>query len=542
MSILNKPLSSSDTNLSLGGSRRLIAAVSLCVGLGISLAQAQEVNEQGWTVLEPSEDSRFVFVSSSTGNDSNSGFSPSRAVKSFDRAMDLMRDNSADWMLLKRGDVWDKQIGTWNLSGRAPDERVVISSYGEGVERPRIEISSGSVITGGVSGDVNNVAIIGIHMVANRPNEESVRGIRWLSTGENLLIEDCKIEGFKDNVTCEALNGTFENFAMRRSVVVDAWSTDGHSQGLFVVRTNGVVLEENVFDHNGWKVDVVDSLPTMFNQNIYIQKGVHGTEFHGNLSSRASAAGIQMRSGGNASENMLYANPLGMRFGYRTLDWPSEYASGSIVDNVVLGGALSDDEMTGSGVGFWIERINGAHVAGNVVSDYVEGSVTWAYQVSGYASNADFIGNVAHNWVSSGGWGQAVKSSARIEGPVAFHDNQWSMDGTNRIMEIWYPEGMEFKNNSIAGFEESADVFSVESSVINYNEWEDRDFVMGDSFSEASFPAAGRNLDSYAQHLGYSDAQAFIEAAREMNRAQWDQRLTGRAAAEWVRAGYIVQD
>src|SRR5690606_7843356 len=106
-----------------------------------------------------------------------------------------------------------------------------------------IVISTGSGITGKSGVDVSNVAITGVKIIGNRPDQGSATGILWLSTGANFLVEDCYIDGFKDNVVCQPVNGGFRDFAIRRSVIVDAWSTDGHSQGLYVSGTTGVRIE-----------------------------------------------------------------------------------------------------------------------------------------------------------------------------------------------------------------------------------------------------------------------------------------------------------
>lgn len=550
MSTLNKSFSTSktDTRTQLRSGHSLmkarfglVAALSTCAGLGVSLAQGQAINEQGWTVLEPSEDTRFVFVSSSSGNDSNSGYSPNKAVKTFERAKELVRGDSADWMLLKRGDVWHEGIGVWNISGRSAEERLVITSYGDEAERPKIVVSSGNVITGGVIADVNHVAIVGLHMAGDRPEQATARGIRWLSEGENLLIEDCYLEGFKDNVTCEALNGEFLNFALRRSVIVDSWSTDGHSQGLFVIRTTGVVIEENVFDHNGWNEQIAGADPSQFNQNIYVQKGVTGVEFLGNITARASGAGVQLRSGGNAIDNLMYANPLGMRFGYRTVDWPTEQATGEIIGNVVLGGEMS--EVDGAGIGIWIEKTADAQVRENVIAHFVEGTITRAFTLNAFARNLTLADNVVYNWTDSNGTGLAIKSSVRDGSLIHFVNNKWTMPGSERVISIVDIEGMDFASNTVFGFDSNDDVFHIEGSVMNHGEWNDQSYVGHDDLELPIFPdSRGRDLDMYAQHLGFADADAFLAAARNQSRTQWDTELTGRAAAEWISAGYIVQD
>ncbi len=76
----------------------------------------------GWTVVDPSADSRIIYVSSSTGNDANDGLSARTAKRSIDAGMALVRDGSPDHLLLKRGDVFtDQSFANWYQSGRSAD-------------------------------------------------------------------------------------------------------------------------------------------------------------------------------------------------------------------------------------------------------------------------------------------------------------------------------------------------------------------------------------------------------------------------------------
>ena len=81
------------------------------------------VNDDGWTVVKPSSDSRVIYVSSSTGNDNNDGLSADSAVKTLKKAISLVRDGMPDQILLKRGDVWYESFGKWTKSGRSATGR-----------------------------------------------------------------------------------------------------------------------------------------------------------------------------------------------------------------------------------------------------------------------------------------------------------------------------------------------------------------------------------------------------------------------------------
>jgi hypothetical protein len=51
--------------------------------------------ENGWTVLEPANDTKIYYVSDSDGNDSNDGLSPNRALKTY-AAFAKTSENTAD--------------------------------------------------------------------------------------------------------------------------------------------------------------------------------------------------------------------------------------------------------------------------------------------------------------------------------------------------------------------------------------------------------------------------------------------------------------
>ena len=93
----------------------------------------------GWTVVDPSADTRTVYVSSSEGDNSNTGLTPDDPVQTLRKGKSLIRNHSSDWLLLKRGDVWHESFGQWTKSGRSADQPIVIGAYGSGTERPWIQ-------------------------------------------------------------------------------------------------------------------------------------------------------------------------------------------------------------------------------------------------------------------------------------------------------------------------------------------------------------------------------------------------------------------
>jgi hypothetical protein len=90
----------------------------------------------GWTMLAPSIDTMHVFVSSSAGSDQNSGLSEESPKATIQAAVSLLRQESPDWLHLKRGDRFAGGLGDWFLSGRSPTEPMVVTTFGASAERP----------------------------------------------------------------------------------------------------------------------------------------------------------------------------------------------------------------------------------------------------------------------------------------------------------------------------------------------------------------------------------------------------------------------
>src|SRR5437660_1311216 len=93
---------------------------------------AASLGSDGWTHFSPSSDTRIVYVSSSSGNDSSSGLSSNSPLKTLAKARSLIRDGKPDWLLLKSGDTFSGGIGPWKTSGRSATEMQLIGNYGSG--------------------------------------------------------------------------------------------------------------------------------------------------------------------------------------------------------------------------------------------------------------------------------------------------------------------------------------------------------------------------------------------------------------------------
>jgi len=297
------------------------------------------LDAEGWSQTIPCSDSRIIYVSSSSGSDSNDGLSSTNPKRSLGGGMAVLRDGMSDWLLLKRGDIWTESLYI-GKNGRDSRERLVIGYYGENSNRPRINEKTVTV-------DADYVAIVGLHL-EGPANQDAVEGVYFklyledaTRSPHHILIEDMRIEGRKIGINSSAGRGRNSNvgpnsvgandIVIRRNVIAD--SVD---EGLYTRDNRNVLLEQNVFDNNGHKA----GLNERPGHNIY--KSINTTNFvaRENIFSRAGELGLKWRAaslGGGAYNNLFVRNRNGMAIHVDTED-PNTFMNENleVVDNVFL--------------------------------------------------------------------------------------------------------------------------------------------------------------------------------------------------------------
>src|SRR5205085_1811867 len=143
-------------------------------------------------------------------------------------------------------------------------------------------------------------------------------------------------------------SGKLSDVRLRRNVVVDAYSdASNHSQGLFADGVNGLLLEGNVFDHNGWSERVANAPATIFNHNLYLTVRTTGVVATGNVFANAGDSGVPWQAGGFAAIGLSVgdgANDADLAAGVRDLR-----IEGNVVRRWAKGITMSGDMSGGAG-------------------------------------------------------------------------------------------------------------------------------------------------------------------------------------------------
>ncbi len=380
-----------------------------------------------------------------------------------------------------------------------------------------------------------------------------------IGPANNVLIEDCQVEYFRDNVAITAWNGNPSNIQFRNNVVNNSWSTPalstgGKSQGLYVSGTNGITIEGNVFDHNGWNEQIPGANATIYGHNVYMWASNSNVVFKNNISANAGSHGLQARSGGDIENNLFLNDPIGLMFGKGSTDMPGG-VSGSIRGNVFLG----DRDINGMKRGWAIEVGNlkpggGTVISNNIIADdkqmgfaAIRLMSTWdADNPQDAAGLNDLIieNNVVHNWY------QAMDLSPDFidggTGPSAFHNvtvenNDFETTGQTRIIShnsTLYPSQETWSGNNYYNPQSQNGWFTIGHSTMSYDMWHAQVDTSGTA-EVKDYTDANRTVAGYSASLGQgaSDA-AFVANADQMSADHFNPAYGAAAAIAWIKAGF----
>ena len=243
------------------------------------------------------------------------------------RGWHYFENNSGDEALLKAGDTFVNQSIVLSVNGKSPTDPIVIGTYGSG-PAPVVETAatqSGITPANGNSG--NNIVVEGIDFYSYQrdPNNPAYAGPNNDATGANFV-------GQSGSVSLSFVGDTFDYYStniavmpgpdgvtaypgssvtLYRDIVENSWSTDAHSQGVFIGYVANPVIEQTILDHNGWNAAIPGAGATIFNHNVYLDDTDGPVVFTGNISANSSTDGVMSRSGGTITDNLFVNDAMG---------------------------------------------------------------------------------------------------------------------------------------------------------------------------------------------------------------------------------------
>jgi hypothetical protein len=535
--------------------------IVLCLLIkGVLYAQPPIVD--GWTVFTPSADSRIIYVSATSGNDATAQtyqpnapaiggniFQPTGAIQpyaSLAAAKTQLRSGYPDYLLLKSGDTWTNQtFGTMEISGRNLNELMLIGSYGTGA-RPRILTADATGIQL-TSPDCSHIAIVDLYLTPNTlgPGDEPA-GIVTFSPFEQIIIENCYITAFPTAITAHGNTGIRRDLTIRRSMITySAPYGNLASQPVFLDNINGILVEECLFDHNGWNT-AIGSLPSAFKHNTYFQVDNSNVVFRKNIVARASAMGIGMRCGGTVQDNLVLENVNNLQFGTAetTINWPSESVSGSIIGNVIIGARNTSFDP---GRAIFIAKASDVLVQHNIIKDYTPAAMSDAIIASDGYANLNIRQNIIYNWCPNIPFGPGTFFETNNGIFLAGGGTGTNIITQNHIQQF-NPGGGCIRSTTWADKQFSQNRYinptpnnSFQSGNINYTNWLTQSGETGSTYGAQTYTDPNRDISTYLTTLGASGGlDEFLTAASNLTKQDWNTNFTALPVIEYIRAGFDV--
>jgi hypothetical protein len=285
----------------------------------------------------------------------------------------------------------------------------------------------------------------------------------------------------------------------------------------------------------------------MFCHNLYLANGNTGVVVRGNIIANASSHGMQLRSGGTATNNLFVQNAIALSVGGGTEPEPSGVTA-LVLGNVILDGK-DIDAANPRGWGVWFGNIAQGEASGNVVAHNVLGRHAYGLTLAGDEQGAHGIhdlrisGNVFYDW----GGGILVEGDASQLSGIVVEGNDLQEPRLDLLLDVNDPAGiagLSWSNNRCQGRPVPGDAWMrIGWDRRSRAQWPPPFNNFTTAASAAAFPEPQRDVPSYCHSLGRDAALAtFLEQARAQSKSRWLPEFTAAAVNHYVREGFGMTD
>ncbi len=520
--------------------------------------------ENGWTVIEPANDTKVYYVSDTDGNDANTGLSPNTALKTFAAAFAKTTDNSADWILLKRGDTFTENISI--RYGRSQFEPFVISSYGENTQRPLLKTGSSDAIQNDRL-SFQYFSVIGLDFYAHTRDPASADFVNYDGgagfdlfrregdPGNGVLIENCAFRYYGGSVV-QGDPGRPTDIKIRRNIFDHSFAVEGHSQGLFMRNADDVLMEENIMDHNGWLIQSMssgatgDGQATIFNHNTYFN-GLHNLVYRGNVLMRGSAMGSKFTAyatGGaqnyDIDNNLYLDNEIGIGMGRNFDPIAHRFNNISITNNVMLNMGRSRPTNRTLGWYLFADSIDNGLIQNNYFLRNTNQIVTntFAIQLDGNERNVTLSDNVVHGIHGSSGNSLInLLGNSNSQG-ITFANNRISSPEFARSLvnsAEASTSNFTFNNNQYSSNREAAEWFNLAGVEYDFPGWVAQTGESNGTNNAIKFCGNNRNIETYQESISQDTRiDSFISEVKQQGKYHWRTDYDVSSINNWIRAGF----
>jgi len=309
---------------------------------------------------------------------------------------------------------------------------------------------------------------------------------------------------------------------------------------------------------------------TIFNRNMYIAGSDGSIVIRDSIDSRGSSGGLQLRCGGYVWNNLYLENPRGIVFGSAANDCGNvaKSVSGSIIDNVIMGGRDIGTQEMGNGIilnSYSVTEMNvpsllqDVEVSNNVITKntFSTGNIVGiANGGNGVFNNLNIHDNVIYDWTSRH-WlnpGDHRAFAYMLDGKTgsqnirfAYNRIQQPHDGFVGSMYSDNIEGLIFENNTYFTTEPDPGSYArgwffLAGGSIKSTDWFNRVGEKNYRMENINFSSPNRTIETYMNSIGdNSSIDLFLAKAKHNSRFRWDNRYTATAVNDYIRSGFNMQ-
>ena len=337
-----------------------------------------------------------------------------------------------------------------------------------------------------------------------------------------------------------------------------------HAQGMNA-GSSSVILEENIFYHNGWYKQQVGSgnekdqgQATMFNHNTYFPKS-ENTIFRKNIFISSSSIHNKWTADSKSEDgfdtvqaknivvekNVYIGGEIGISAGgNRDYDTGYRWQNMTISNNIMF--SIGQDQPTNRTLGWYIDASDwdGGLICGNYLLHNNNADVTnlKGIELSGHSSNVRVNSNVIVGLINetTAQNAAALLLTGDLFNNIQIEDNLIQLKNSKlRPVRANSLIGINFEDNTYFSEAELDSWFRVDSENYDFADWQLTSNEVGATNMPVELITPERSIESYALSLGQS-FEELKESLLAQSKLSWQQEYTVDSIGDYIKDGYGV--
>lgn len=308
-------------------------------------------------------------------------------AQTLDQAYALVKPVGKGAILLQRGKVYS---GVFTAKHTIPS--LTVAAYGTG-ERPVVKTGGKMFLFKETKTTLQKLVLK--DLVIDNEGKPGLL-LKWLDGGSGVMENVDFLSG--GLVLQQYVGDHLKDWKLLNVKVIGAYSPGtGHMQGLYAEQVDGLVVENSLFDHNGWN-PVTKADATMYNHNLYLSE-VNDVTIRNNKILNASSMGIKFRSdvaGGSKNivveDNYFEKNEVLIGCGGNVVG-PDRFQNVVIQGNTSVGLGTARPTNRNLAWGIDIAGVTGGVVKNNVLKDVLKTTNKYVVRVDATSKNIEQSNN-----------------------------------------------------------------------------------------------------------------------------------------------------